>query len=304
MLINIPLGVIQRVQLGYQQGFANSLWQALGMILSLGMVVVAISVKANLVWLVLALVGVPTLISIGQGIAVFGFTHTWVRPDWLKINLVAMQKILRLGGLFFVLQMAGALAFASDNIIATQVLGPEAVTQYGVPARLFNLLPLTLSMLFLPLWPAYGEAIARGDIGWVRKTLVRSLWIALVGASVSAAILVVFGPQIIMLWVGSSIRPSFVLLLGLGIGAVVYTTGNAFAMLLNGASVIKFQVIFAVIMSVTAVLTKIILAGVIGIPGIIWGTLLPYIIFMLIPAMVYVPNLLRRMHRLKIISLP
>jgi hypothetical protein len=29
-----------------------------------------------------------------------------------------------------------------------------------------------------PLWPAYGEAIARGDITWVRRTIVGSIVVA------------------------------------------------------------------------------------------------------------------------------
>jgi O-antigen/teichoic acid export membrane protein len=296
-LANIPLGVVQRVQLGYQQGFSNSLWQALGTIISLGMVVVAIFYKANLVWLVTALAGVPTLAAIGQCIAVFGFTHTWVRPSWTYLNSDAVKKILRLGISFFVLQLAYILAFASDNLIITQVIGPEAVTQYGVPARLFSLLSMMIGILLVPLWPAYGEAIARGDIVWVRKTLVRSLWVVLLGVGVPSIIFVTFGPQLIKLWVGSSVQPSFMLLLGLGVLTVLVTMGNTLAMFLNGAGVIKFQIIFAILMSAAAVIAKIILAGAVGITGIIWGTIFSYIFLTIIPTIIYVPRLFRRLQQ-------
>lgn len=69
------------------------------------------------------------------------------------------------------------------------------------------------------------------------------------------------------------------LLLGVGIWTVLSSSGNAVAMFLNGANVIKFQVIFATLMAISALGAKILLTSHIGIAGIPWGTTLPVNIF-------------------------
>jgi O-antigen/teichoic acid export membrane protein len=295
-LINVPLGVVQRVQLGYQEGFVNSLWQALGSLLGLTGLLLAINLHVDLPWLIVTIMGGPVLATLCQNIVIFGFSYPQLRPRWPHITRSATRKIFRLGFLFFILQIAVAMAFASDNLVAAQILGPQAVAEYAIAVRLFSIPTIVLSMLFTPLWPAYGEAIVRGDIVWVKRTLLRSLLLALIGASSASVIFVLFGGQIIVLWAGTAVAPSFGLLLGLGIWTVLSATGNAAAMFLNGAGMIKFEVISSILMSISALIAKIMLARMIGVPGIVWGTILAYIIFSGIPHIVYISRLLVKMH--------
>ena len=87
-----------------------------------------------------------------------------------------------------------------------------------------------------PLWPAYGEAIARGDIPWARSTLTRSIKAGLlVAVPLGGCPGAVFGLPIIAVWVGGSVTPPFTLVLAFGIWVVLSTIGNSVAMLLNGA---------------------------------------------------------------------
>ena len=66
-----------------------------------------------------------------------------------------------------------ALAMNADYLVIAHVLGPESVTTFSVPARLFAQLGLLVSLVNLPLWPANGEALARGDVAWVRRITAR-----------------------------------------------------------------------------------------------------------------------------------
>jgi Na+-driven multidrug efflux pump len=58
---NLPLGVVQRVQWGYQEGFFNNLWESAGKVLGLTGLLLVIYLKAGLLWLVLAMAGAPVL---------------------------------------------------------------------------------------------------------------------------------------------------------------------------------------------------------------------------------------------------
>ncbi len=295
--INIPLGVVQRVQLGYQEGFANGLWSGLGSFLELVGVLLAIHLKAGLPWLVLAMAGAPVLANCANGVALFGFQRRWLLPKWRYASLQAARRVLTIGILFFVLQVAGALLSASDNIVAAQVLGPASVAQYSVPMKLFNFAPLVLTMFMMPLWPAYGEAIARGDLSWVKKTLSRSVLTTLVVVVPMATLLVSFGRQVIRIWVGPQIHPSFLLLLGLGIWMVLSAVGNSIAVFWSGANVVLFQIVFSMLVGVSALMGKILLARWMGIPGIIWGTIIAYIIVGPLPTIIYLPRVFRRLQQ-------
>jgi O-antigen/teichoic acid export membrane protein len=150
-------------------------------------------------------------------------------------------------------------------------------------------------MVLTPLWPAYGEAISRGDVAWVRRTLLRSLRISLVLGSVAAIVLVAFGRPILHLWVGPQINPPFMLLLGLGVWTVLAAVGNAVAVFLNGIHVIRAQAVCGIIMSVASLGLSIALTKLFGLPGVIWGTIIAYVLFVVGPLGLMIPRYLRQL---------
>lgn len=291
-LINLPLGIVQRIQTGYQEGFQNNLWFVAGSLLGLAGVLLAIEAKAGLPFLVLAMTGGPVAATAANGLHLFGWKRPWLRPLWTRMSGSESKILLRTGILFFILQLSYSLIFASDNVVAAQILGPIAVSKYSIVQRMFSVALLAINIVLLPLWPAYGEAITRRDISWVRKTLVHSLQLCLVIAGISSSVFVVFGPQVIRYWVGSVISPSLPLLMGFWVWTILYTGGSVAGTFLNSVSALKFQVSIALITSVASLVLKFYLAKAIGLPGIIWGAVAGYAVFSVIPLLYYVPKLL------------
>src|SRR5207247_10417659 len=91
------------------------------------------------------------------------------------VDVPTLRGLLRIGGQFFALQLAVAFAFQSDAIVITQKLGQAAYGDFAVVQKLFLFISMLLNSALLGLWPAFGDAIARGDMTWARRTLVRSL---------------------------------------------------------------------------------------------------------------------------------
>lgn len=293
--VNLPLGLVQRIQYGYQEGFEASLWTGLGSLIALAGLVAAIQFRADLPWLVLALAGGPVVATALNGVLLFARRHPDLRPGLRLADGRVALSLIRVGLLFFVLQLAFAVAYQSDVIVAARVLGPSAAAEYSVALRLFFLVPTILSMVFLPLWPAYGEAIARRDLAWVRRTLTRTTAGGVAVTTVSSALLVVSGPEVLRIWLGPVFDPPFMMLLGMALWAVVFTGFMSISMLLNGATVIKFQAIVATVMAGTSIVASIVLAGLFGVSGIIWGTLLAYLGCAALPTLWYLPRVLRRL---------
>ncbi|HVJ09363.1 MAG TPA: oligosaccharide flippase family protein [Acidisarcina sp.] len=288
-LLGIPTSIIGRIQAGYQEGFAGSLWGSAGGIIGLLSVLLVIHVHGSLMLLVLALAGAPMLAVLVQSIFVFR-ARPWLLPSWSYVTPDVSKGLLHAGMAFFLLQVAVAVSYSSDNIVLARILGPEAVTQYSIPFRLFNQVSMLCSMLMSPLWPAYGEALARQDIAWIRKTLRRSLVTSLAISVPLGLVLVVFGTKILHLWVGPKINPSLTLLIGLGIWCVLMSLSSTLATFLNGLSILSFQVKVAVVAALTNISLSIYLTYRIGVPGVLYGSILTQVLVNLIPMFLYLRN--------------
>jgi len=290
----IPLGVVQRVQMGLQQGFSASLWQCLGSVLALAGVLLVIYAQGGLPWLVLALAGAPLLATAANSLHFYFFARPDLRPRLSVANWASARQVAVTGALFFVLQITVAVAYSSDSIVIAQMLGASAVTQYAVPEKLFGLISLALAMVLAPLWPAYGEALARGDGVWVRRTLKRSVMLSFSIAVAMSAIVVFVAPLLIRLWVGDAVTVSLGLLLALSAWKSVEAAGIAVAFFLNGANVIRLQVAVAVSVAITSISLKIYLVPLMGIAGVVWATVAAYLLFAALPYFLLVPGIARR----------
>lgn len=272
----IPLGVVQKLQTGLQQGFIVSLWQCLGNLMGLAGVLVVIWLRGGMTWLVFSLVTVPMFATALNNIGFFWVARPDLRPRLAFVERATMVRVARTGALFLVLQIAVAFTFASDSIIISQVLGAAAVADYAVPEKMFSLISVLVSMFTAPLWPAYGEAISRGDRDWVRRTLLRSITLSALLASTMSVFLVFFGPRILALWIGRLIDPPFALLLGFGIWKAIEACGMAVAVYLNGAQVVGVQVVTASLTAICAISLKIFFLSSQGLAGVIWATIVAY----------------------------
>jgi O-antigen/teichoic acid export membrane protein len=289
-LIGLPASAFPQVRLGLQQGFVNSMFIAGGNLAALAFVIGAIRLQLGLPWLVLAMAGAPLLATLSNGLTLLVRT-SWIRPGFDALRMSVARSLLRVGLLFLVLQLAMAVAFTSNSIIIAAMLGPSAVAEYTVVTKLFLIPTLLVGLALAPLWPAYREALSRGDVEWVRRTFRRSLRLSLSVAGSVSAVLVVIGVPLIAVWVGNSVEPSFGLVLAVGIWTTLSAVGNAFAMLLNGAQLMRLQVVTAVVMAIANILLSIALTARIGIAGVVWGSVIAYTLFSLIPVAAYLPRM-------------
>jgi O-antigen/teichoic acid export membrane protein len=285
---NLPLGVVRHVHQGLQEGFVNSLWESAGRVLGLAGLLLMIRLQAGLAWLALTLAGAVSLALLLNSLELFAYRRPWLRPRWGNYHRASAKKLLHTGLFFFLLQMGVTLIYTSDNLIIAHFLGPAAVTQYAIPYQMFSIALLIFNAIFWPLWPAYSEAMARGDLAWVQKTLHRSLIMILLSIGLVSLFLVVFGNQLLLYWVGSKISPSLSLNIGLGLWMVVLTFGSALSLLLNAANIFRFQIMLIFLTVTVSLIMKSVLVQYYGIPGIIWSTIIAYAIIYIVPSYSYI----------------
>lgn len=240
-LIGIPVSVIHRVLYACQQVWLSSLWQVGGAVLSVLLCLRGIHAGLPGWTVVLCYALPPAAVSIATAVWYFR-KHPELRPSLSDINDIAGRRILRLGLQFLALSIVTATALNLDNIIIAAKAGAEAVTNYAVPARLGSLLGLMISTLYMPLWAANGEALARRDYQWVRRSTLRMSLFGAFAVGGAGAALTLACDWIIHLWMGRSFADQQ-LVLGLLAGfSLVMALTSPHNMILNSMGAVKVQI--------------------------------------------------------------
>jgi O-antigen/teichoic acid export membrane protein len=282
-LLNFPLSIISRILSAYQESAIANFWMAGGSIASLGGLVLATHFKVGLVPLIGAYSASSLLVTAASAVWLFGFYKPWLRPSISAVDRTSLGKLMNVGGMFFVAQIAALLILQTDNLVIAHFLGAQAVTPYSVTWRLFSFSTLLQTLLLQSLWPAYAEAYARGDGAWIRRTFRTSLLSCFAVTLGMVVPLVLFGNQIIHRWAGPEAVPSFTLLVLMGVWSLVGGAFQSIVCMLNGMGRVKIQMTVGMVTSIANIAVSVWLVRWMGVEGVILGTLISYLIFAVIP---------------------
>jgi len=212
--------------------------------------------------------------------------HKEIIPSMGYVDLRKIKEIGSLGLKFFIIQIAVLVIFATDNMIITQVLGPEQVTPYNVVFKLFSIITVIHGIILTPLWSAFTEAYAKGDINWIRNTL-KTLNMLMIPIVAAVVILIIFARDIINVWIGSDIRFPHLLVLLMGTFTVISVWNNIYAFFVNAIGRIKPQMYSAILGGLINIPLSIYFAKYLnlGINGVILGTIISLCFFAVIGPM-------------------
>lgn len=282
LLINMPLGVIQRIQEGYQEGYKFQLWLILGSLISFLGLLICIYLKSGLIWLVLSFSGGQLIATILNGTLLFGKKRPHLKPKIKYFDISIGKQLVKSGLIFFVLGLFTLLGNTSDNIIIAQTLGAKSVAGYEIVKKIF-LFSMFTQFIIQPLWPAFAEAMVSGDIAWAKNTLKKGLLLSVGSGAILTLPLLIFGRQIITLWVGVEFIPSWSLLLGFYAFVSIANYGGVMSTFLNSGPLLAKQTFIVGLASISAVILKIYFSLNFGVSGIIWATVISYGVFYVFP---------------------
>ena len=246
---------VQKVYAGLQQAYKAHMVLTLGSALSLLGLYVTLPLQPGVPLLLILSFGLPSSLAL---------CLLW--PLW-RMGLVDGARlighiqsqwagIMHVGGLYLLLQIGGAIGWGLDNLFISSFLDASQVAPYAVTQRLFQLVAVPLAIMNAPLWAMYTEALSRGDHAFVQKTLVRSLrWTFLLSLA-GGAVLFSAATPIIRVWTSGHVEVSTGLVLSFWAWTVLEATGSALAMYLNGAGVVREQVVTVLVLIALALPLK------------------------------------------------
>jgi O-antigen/teichoic acid export membrane protein len=284
----LPASLGQKVHLGLQQGAVASAWLVATTATALTLTAVASVAGAGLPVVVGTTVAPTAVLGAGQSLRLLRVKRPDLRPRLADVTRAQIRTLLGVSGLFFLLNIAVAVAFQTDLLVVSGILGAASAAVFAISLRMFSLVTQATTSALSQLWPAFAEALARDDREWVRRTLVRTMLLTALVTVPAAGLLVLLGPTLIRWWVGPSLVPPTVLLVAMACWTVQQCVIYPVAMLMNGAEIVRFQVVAASSMASANVVTSILLTREFGISGPVWASLLTHTLLNAVPAVLMV----------------
>jgi len=206
-VLNMPLLVVQRVQIGYQEGFKANLWQILSSLATLLVTVWVARRHASLPLLVGVTAGLPIIVNACNTFYEFGFNRSWLWPSFRRFSQHAARQLAQSGLRLFFSGLAAVCVSQLPYLLLARLSGLGATAEYGVLYRLFSCTPIAVSLVAMPLWPAYREALESRDFRWILRTFRFSCLLIPAAAVASTLVVLWFHRELVGLWIGTGIDP-------------------------------------------------------------------------------------------------
>jgi O-antigen/teichoic acid export membrane protein len=290
----IPAGIGQRTLLGLQQGLVANCWLLGAAAASLASVLVAAGTHPPLWGFVVASTGLPVVVAAIQSTWVLAWRHAYLRPSRRFVTRASLSSLAGVSGLFLALNLAVAVAYQADMMIVASTLGAGSAAIFAVGLRMFGLVGTTLAGASQQMWTAMAEALARGDVAWVRSRLLRIIFGTLAISVPTAALLVVLGMALARIWVGPDLVPPIGLLAAFALWTVYSLAMTQVSYLLNAAQIVGPQVVMALSMTAANLTLSLYLTRHIGLAGPLIGSLAAHVVFSGIPGIFLARRVLNR----------
>lgn len=234
LMLPMPFKVFSGGLYGFQKQYVVSAFRSLLYVVQL----VAISLA---VWLRRGDLMLVVVVSVAADLmhwAVLAWVAVRQQPE-LRLRLRLASRALAPGlttvGLaFFVTNIANLMKYTLGSTVVSNALGPAAVPSFSVPLALFMTAMGLSGLASQSLWPAFGEAAARGEWAWIDRAFGLGAKAAVGLGGAFAVLGALFGDVLIDVWTPKDVHTPHALLVALGVWVFSQTCFNTASALLSG----------------------------------------------------------------------
>ncbi len=278
---------------GYQELHLNNLAYAVGTVANLAGLATGIWLRVSMPMLFVLSASGSTIAGLVNLTLVSTWYKPWLLPRPSLIDLTSARELLSSGSAFFLIQLSAVVVFSSDNLVVSHYCGAAEVTPYSVTWRFVGLAAVLQSLLFPALWPAYAEANATGDLPWIQRTFSKVMQGTLALNLAAVAVMMLFGRTLIRWWAGTAAVPTMAMLVMMGLWAVINGFMNVESCVLAALNRIRQQAWLSAAAAMVNLALSIFLVQRIGAVGVIAGTVLSYLLVLVVPQSLLVRRVLR-----------
>ena len=130
-----------------------------------------------------------------------------IRPSIRAWDKNIGKEVLKVGGVFFVIQLGLLVINSTNQFLINFYFGGEAVVDYTLYYRLYSTAPMIFTLFTQPVWSEISIRYAKSDILWVRK-IYRAMILLAAVISVGCLIVTCGLPFVFRIWLGDGTQAS------------------------------------------------------------------------------------------------
>lgn len=234
LLCAMPLKIVPAGLIGLQKQHPLSVYRSSAQVVGL----VALACTAFL-WPghLVPIVAVGSSVDLMAALAFAVWTMRRYPELALDLRAAKRQRVrvlLGSGITFVVTNLANVFKRSLGATVVAHAAGPELAPTFSVPLTMFTLGFGFVELATGSLWPAYGEAFARGDWDWIRRAFEGGTRIVLAAGLLVAVLGALYADQVMAFWTPRIAAPPQPLLLWLSLWMSAQIFASIGATLLNG----------------------------------------------------------------------
>lgn len=249
IVLQFVLRLVTSILYALQQAFVPGFLNLITNVLMLAVVLLLNNFKSNndfvlLAWVYLFCVNIPLVIAT---VWVFSSRLKNARPSIKAFRFSYATAILKVGGVFLLLQLVAMVVDNTNSYLITLFIGNAAVVEYQLYYKIFSL-PLTMVMLLsTSLWSTITKAKAEENWKWLENGFKKFMFIVF-GIAFCEFALVVPLQLIFNAWLGDErIYVNYGIAAIFAFSAAVMSWRTVVASFANGLCELKIQAIYMTI---------------------------------------------------------
>lgn len=273
--LRLVFKLILSVLLANQQPAMRDLIQTAGKVLNLIVVFILLQTTTDkLLYLGITYSSSPVLLLLLFTIILFASKFKHLAPNYKFVDFSLFNDLFRLGGKFFIIQIAAVILFTTDNMIITQLFSPADVTSYNIAHKYFGILMMGFTIIVAPFWSAATDAYTKGEFGWIKRSVKKlvKIWVLV---AIALLIMLIFSNKVYYIWIGDKVTIPFVLSAAWAFFIALQSLNTIFIQFINGVGKIKLQMRLGLIAALLNIPLSILFAKYFefGVTGVIGATI-------------------------------
>ncbi len=270
--IQFVLKLINTVFTALQKPAMASFLNLISSLISLMIIfVLTKTTSGNLINLALSISLAPILVLISSNLFFYSTKFKEYSPSLKYIKFKYVNRLLKLGVKFFLIQIAAVILYQTSNIIIAQLFGAEQVTSYNVAFKYFNVITMLFGIIITPFWSAFTEAWVKNDSGWIKRIMNKLMLIVAVLGIISFVMLLISN-FVYHIWVGDKIVVPFSVSLVLSLYVILNSWNRVFNNFLNGVGKLKIQLYIAILGGIINIPLSLFFGKKFGLYGVLLST--------------------------------
>jgi O-antigen/teichoic acid export membrane protein len=161
-------GVVDSALAGYQEQAFTNILTCVGNVVSTVALIIVCRHHPSVETIIIVMYGVSLFSKLASAIYLL-IRRPYLVKNFAYVNKKSLKMLMHTGFAFWLMQAFGIVEQHAGTYLLAHMSTPQATDIFAIIYKAVSLAGSIVGIFTQPLWPAYTDAVARHDYGWIRR---------------------------------------------------------------------------------------------------------------------------------------